>query len=199
MPSVIKLPKPRLEGPVALETILHKRRSIRTYRTGALSQAEVAQLLWAAQGVTDRRGLRTTPSAGALYPLETYVAAANVDRLSPGIYKYNGRNHTLRPVSDKNPSEAIFRAGLSQGALRRAPAVFVLTAVYSRSTLKYNHRGIRYVDMETGHAAQNLCLQAVALRLGAVMIGAFHDDQVKRIIAPGNDEQPLYLIPVGRV
>ena len=199
MPATLKLPGPRFEGPLALETVLRKRRSIRAYRAGALSLNEVAQMLWAAQGVTDRRGLRTAPSAGALYPLETYVAAANVNSLPPGIYKYNCREHTLRPIYAPNPSEALYRAGLSQGALRRAPAIFALTAVYPRTTLKYHRRGVRYVDMEAGHAAQNLCLQAVALGLGAVMIGAFDDDRVKRIFAPDEDERPLYLIPVGRV
>lgn len=199
MSTEIKLPKPRLEGSIALETVLHRRRSIRRYRTAALSQAEVSQLLWAAQGITDRRGLRSSPSAGALYPLETYVAAANVNNLQTGIYKYNNRNHTLRLIYDRNPIEALYQAGLRQGALRNAAVIFTLTAVYARTTSKYHQRGIRYVDMEAGHAAQNLCLQAVGLGLGSVLIGAFHDKQVKQIIAPDNDEQPLYLIPVGRV
>jgi SagB-type dehydrogenase family enzyme len=199
MTPSIKLPKPRLEGSYTLESVLQKRRSIRRYRTAALSLVEIAQLLWAAQGISDRRGLRTAPSAGALYPLETYVVATNVSQLEPGVHKYDCRNHTLQMVLDKNASEALYQAGLSQGALRRAAAVFVLTAVYSRMTLKYSRRGIRYVDMEAGHAAQNLCLQAVALNLGSVVIGAFHDEKVKRIVAPDSDEQPLYLIPVGRV
>ena len=105
----------------------------------------------------------------------------------------------LRLIYDRNPIETLYQAGLRQGALRNAAAIFAFTAVYARMTSKYRQRGIRYVDMEAGHAAQNLCLQAVALGLGSVLIGAFNDKQVKQIIAPDNDEQPLYLIPVGRI
>ena len=199
MVAELKLPEPRLDGSMALETALQKRRSIRRYLAEGLGLPEVAQLLWAAQGITDRRGLRTSPSAGALYCLETYVVATNVSNLPAGIYKYNSRNHTLRRTSEQKPIEALYHAGLKQGALRRAPGIFVLTAVYERITSKYGHRGIRYVDMEAGHTAQNLCLQAVALQLGSVLIGAFNDAQVKQIIAPDSDEQPLYLIPVGRI
>ena len=199
MSTEIKLPKPRLEGSIALETVLHRRRSIRRYLAESLDLEEVAQMLWAAQGITDSRGLRSSPSAGALYPLETYVAAANVNNLQTGIYKYNNHNHTLHLIYDRNPIEALYQAGLRQGALRNAAVIFALTAVYARMTSKYRQRGIRYVDMEAGHAAQNLCLQAVALGLGSVLIGAFNDKQVKQIVAPDTDEQPLYLIPVGRV
>ena len=197
--SIIPLPKPRLDGPFALETLLQKRRSLRRYRKGALSQAQIAQLMWAAQGISDNRGLRTAPSAGALYPLEAYVAAANVGDLPAGVYKYICRSHSLQRTGAHILTESLYQAGLRQGALQQAAAVFILTAVYSRTTLKYRRRGIRYVDMEAGHAAQNLCLQAVALNLGAVVIGAFDDEKVKRLIAPDNDEQPLYLIPVGRL
>lgn len=195
--QLMKLPDPKLDGEMSLEKALSRRRSIRSYARRPLSLGEVSQLLWAAQGKTDRRGFRTAPSAGALYPLEVYLAVAAVEGLSPGIYRYLPDKNGLARVSEGNRAEDLRRAALSQQCLAEAAAVVVMAAVYERTTGKYGERGVRYAQMEAGHAAQNLLLQAEALGLGAVPIGAFDDKSIKNIIGGRPDERPLYLIPVG--
>lgn len=186
------LPDPDLEGSRSLEEVLALRRSVREFETESLTQAELGQLLWAAQGVTNVRGFRTAPSAGALYPLELYLTS------SSGVFQYDPANHELETLSSQDVRQVLFEAALQQEPVRQAPAVFVLTAVYERTAGRYgDQRASRYVQMEAGHAAQNLLLQAVALELGAVSIGAFHDDQVQTALDLPSDHQPLYLIPVG--
>jgi SagB-type dehydrogenase family enzyme len=191
----IVLPTPRYESKTSLERTLRERRSVRSYKNEPLALSEVSQLLWAAQGMTDRRGLRTAPSAGALYPLEVYVVSGQVVDLAPGVYKYRPNGHELVRILEGDQRANLFRAALSQSAVREAPLVLVLSAVYERTMQKYGERGIRYADIETGHAAQNVCLQAVAMGLGTVLIGAFSDDEVKKILNLVAKEQPLYLIP----
>jgi SagB-type dehydrogenase family enzyme len=159
---------------------------------GPLSDDELSQLLWAAQGETDARGYRAAPSAGALYPLEIYLVTEK------GLYHYEPDAHALTPLDKGDLREGVWRAGLEQESLRDAPAVFVLTAVYERTKIKYGARAERYVHLEAGHAAQNLLLQAVALDLGAVPIGAFDDQGVQAALSLPEDHEPLYLIPVGR-
>jgi SagB-type dehydrogenase family enzyme len=190
--SEIALPAPRLEGEMSLEEAIANRRSVREFREDPLSWAEISELLWAAQGITDPRGLRSAPSAGALYPLELYVAVVE------GAYHYLPQGHTVQAVSDEDLRPGLWEAGLRQGALQEAPAIFVVTAIYERTEAKYGERAERYVRLEAGHAAQNILLQAVALELGAVPIGAFYDDQVQAALGLPVDHQPLYLIPVGR-
>lgn len=186
------LPTPRLSGEMSLEGALAQRRSVRTFGEKALTDAEIGQLLWAAQGITRPQGYRTAPSAGALYPLELYVATAS------GVYHYTPDGHLLGAIQDGDAREAIFRAALNQEPVRDAPAVFAITAVYERTAAKYGaERGQRYVHLEAGHAAQNLLLQAVALGLGAVPIGAFDDEGVQDALGLPPDHMPLYLIPVG--
>jgi len=194
----IRLPEPRYDSDVSVEQSLLRRRSIRSYRAEPLTLQETSQLLWAAQGITDARGFRTAPSAGALYPLELYVVAGDVENLASGIYKYKPGKHELALVIAGDRRSELAEAALGQSAVEEGALVIVFTAVYGRTTDKYGERGIRYVHIEVGHAAQNLCLQATAMGLGAVTIGAFHDDQVSELLnLPGN-EQPLYVIPVGR-
>jgi len=154
--------------------------------------------LWAAQGITDPRGLRTAPSAGALYPLEVYVVAGDVVDLSAGVYKYDPHNHELLKVLADDIRAELARAALNQAWVKEAAINIVFTAVYERTTVKYGERGVRYVHIEAGHAAQNLCLQATAMDLGIVTVGAFHDEQVKEVLNLPDDEQPLYIIPVGK-
>ena len=196
--TIIELPKPRYDSDVSVEESLLQRRSIRSYTGEPLSLQEVSQLLWAAQGVTDPRGFRTVPSAGALYPLEVYVVAGDVQDLPPGVYKYDTDEHQLIRIMDGDKRIELADAALAQDAVREGAIVFVFTAVYERTTGKYGDRGIRYVHIETGHAAQNLCLQATAMDLGAVTIGAFYDEEVSKLLNLPEDEQPLYIIPVGR-
>lgn len=196
--KTIPLPDPTVRGMISLETTLEKRRSVRHYRDRPLALREVSQLLWSAQGVTHPEGLRTAPSAGALNPLEIDLVAGRVDRLEPGIYRYRPPRHDLVTVVQEDRRTALWSAALRQDCVRDAPAVIVISAVYERTTWKYGTRGKRYVHMEVGHTAQNILLQAVALDLGAVVVGAFHDDRIRDIMNLRSDEYPLSLIPVGK-
>ena len=194
----MKLPPPCLNGAVPLEQTLLTRRSIRTYSREPLIVEELAQLLWAAQGITHPQRYRTAPSAGALYPLELYAVVGHVVGLPAGLYRYRCIEHALELKSNRDLRPELCRAALNQRTVERAPVTFLMTAVYDRMTGKYGSRGVRYVDMEAGHAAQNLSLQVVALDLKAVVIGAFHDHEIKQAAGLPADEEPLYLIPVGR-
>jgi len=190
--KTVDLPDPRTRSDVSLEETLAHRRSVRQYSDEPLTMNEIAQLLWAAQGVTRDWGARTAPSAGALYPLEVYVATPE------GLYHYLPNDHRAKLLSHQDLRRALARAGLDQSAIHDAPAVFVIAAVYTRTAGKYGDRAERYVKLEAGHVGQNILLQAVALELGGVPIGAFHDDQVQRVLDLPADHEPLYLIPVGR-
>jgi SagB-type dehydrogenase family enzyme len=191
-PEVISLPAPQLKGEMSLEETLLKRHSVRTFTSQPLTLEEISQLLWAAQGLTRDWGGRTAPSAGALYPLELYVATPD------GFYHYVPQGHRLEVRSREGLRTKLWAVSLMQSAVREAPAVIVVTAVYERTEAKYGaQRSPRYVHLEAGHAAQNILLQAVALELGAVPIGAFLDDQVQAVLSLPSDHRPLYLIPVG--
>jgi SagB-type dehydrogenase family enzyme len=196
--SEVRLPAPQRDGKVAVERCLAIRRSVRAYREDALKLAELSQLLWAAQGMTGGDRLRTAPSAGALYPLEVYVLAGNVEGLTAGIYKYRPERHDLMRVAQQDRRRALAEAALGQQFIAQAPAVFVIAGVYERTARRYGERAPRYVHIEVGHAGQNICLQAVALGLGSVPVGAFRDPEVKRVAGLADDESPLYIIPVGR-
>ncbi len=197
-PDIIALPKPQSTSATSVEEALLKRRSVRGYKDAPLTLAELGQLLWAAQGITDPAGFRTAPSAGALYPLEVYAVVSRVEGLAPGIYKYRPADHALARTAETNRLRELHKAALSQSAVLEAPVVLVFAGVYERTTQKYGERGIRYVHMEAGHAAQNVYLQAVSLGLGTVTIGAFYDDDVSRAVGLQDAELPLYLMPVGR-
>jgi len=196
--KIIALPGPRLKSDVSLEDSLFKRRSIREYSPAPLKLEEVSQLLWSAQGLTSENGGRTAPSAGALYPLEIYLVSGNVDHLASGIYKYSPRGHSVIVLSENDIREGLCRAALNQSPVKNGAVCIVISAVYERTAQKYGDRGIRYAQMEVGHAAQNICLQATALGLGAVTIGAFDDNGVKNLLRMADNETPLYIIPVGR-
>jgi len=191
--GMMPLPMPVVDGQMSLEAALAQRRSVREFSSRPLTDPELGQLLWAAQGITDGRGYRTAPSAGALYPLEIYVATAG------GLFHYEVDRHALAMVDRADLRPVLYEAGLRQAAIRQAPAVFVIAAVYERTAVKYSaERSPRYVHLEAGHAAQNLLLQAEALGLGAVPIGAFDDAGVQQALGLPAEQQPLYLIPVGQ-
>ncbi|UCD79483.1 MAG: SagB/ThcOx family dehydrogenase [Desulfobacterales bacterium] len=196
--NVIKLPAPQHRGLVSVERALATRRSVRNYRNEPLELEEASQLLWSAQGVSNSRGYRTAPSAGALYPLEVYAAVGNVKDLEAGIYKYIIREHALMERAAGDRRQDICRAALHQSYIATAPVVLLFCTVNRRVTNKYGERGMRYVFMEVGHAAQNVCLQAVALGLGTVVIGAFRDSDVKVAAHMAEDEHPAYIIAIGR-
>ncbi|MBE0479904.1 MAG: SagB/ThcOx family dehydrogenase [Dehalococcoidia bacterium] len=192
------LPSPRLAGEISLEETLLERRSIRHFSEDALTLAEVSQLLWAAQGITSEQGWRTAPSAGALYPLEVYLVVGNVEGLASGLYKYVPDGHRLMSVKDGDLREELAEVSLSPDPVRNGAVSLVIAAVYERTTTKYGEKGVRYVHMETGHAAQNVYLQAAALGLGNVVLGAFADERLKGVLDLPAEEAPLYIIPVGR-
>lgn len=197
--SKIKLPSPRYNSGVSIEQALLKRRSVRKYKAEPLTIAEVSQLLWSAQGITNPSGFRTAPSAGALYPLEVYLVVGEVKGLSQGIYKYLPRQHELLKIKDGDARRELAIAALGQSWVKDAAVDIVFAAVYERVTRKYGKRGIRYVHMEVGHAAENVYLQAVSLKLGTVVVGAFEDEKVKRILNMAESEQPLYIMPIGKL
>jgi len=182
--AAVTLPAPRSDGPVSVEQALAARRSVREFAARSVTLSEVAQLVWAAQGVTEPgTGYRAAPSAGALYPLEVYVVAAGVEGLAAGVYRYGPGDHSLTRVRDTADTAALARAALSQEAVADAPAVLAIAAVFERTTVKYGERGRQYVHMEAGHAAQNVYLQAAALGLGTVAIGAFDDSAVSALLS----------------
>ena len=195
---VIELPEPGLKGEVTLEETLFKRRSVREYVDKPLSLGEVSQLIWAAQGITESWGGRTAPSAGGLYPLEVYLTVGKVDGLSAGIYKYQPEGHKLQHIIDADIQVEVAKASLDQAWVREGAIVIIIAAIFERTTSKYGERGVRYVYLEAGHAAQNICLQATALGLGAVTVGAFDDEKLKGVAGMLTEETPLYVIPVGK-
>jgi len=196
--ETIRLPAAATKGRYSLEALLQQRRSVREYRKLALTAAQLGQLLWAAQGITHGAGQRTAPSAGALYPLELYAVVGQVDGVSNGIYHYRPGEHSLVKTLDGDRRAALADAALSQESVAQAPVVLVFTAMLARSAKKYGQRAQRYVDIEVGHAAENLFLQAEALGLGTVDVGAFDDEEVARVLQLPHDRQPLLLMPVGR-
>ena len=186
------LPAPQPQSGLSLEEALEARRSVREFVDDPLTEAELSQLLWATQGITGGGRGRTAPSAGGLYPLEVYVATVD------GLFHYDPTKHAVGAVSDVDLRDSLYRVALRQEAVRDAPAVFVVTAIFERTAGKYGDRATRYVHLEAGHAAQNLLLQAVALGLGGVPIGAFDDSGVQRVLGLPADYEPLYLIPIGQ-
>ncbi len=196
--DAISLPAPCLDGGFSLEHALRERRSLREFGKTALTREEISQLLWAAQGVTSRDGLRTAPSAGALYPLELYLAVGMAGDLDPGVYKYAPAGHKLAKIVAGDRRRELAATAHGQDCVADAAAVLVFAAAERRTTRKYGSRGVRYVHIETGHAAQNVFLQATALGLGAVVVGAFDDDRLRETLRLPDGEAPLYLMPLGR-
>ncbi|MGR9101456.1 MAG: SagB/ThcOx family dehydrogenase [Gammaproteobacteria bacterium] len=194
----IALPPPSLEGGDKLERLLQRRRTVREFLPGTVSLRDIGQLLWAAQGVTHPEGLRTAPSAGALYPLEIYLLAGAADGLTAGLYRYRPRDHRLTRLNEKDLREKLAEAALEQTWLAQAGIVVVVAAVYERTTRKYGDRGVRYVHMDAAFAAENLFLQAESLGLGAAVVGAFEDGRVAELLQLPTDVKPLLLLPVGK-
>jgi SagB-type dehydrogenase family enzyme len=194
----VKLPEPQYDSKVSIEKTLHLRRSVRAYEDKPLALNEISQLLWAAQGITGPLGFRTAPSAGALYPLEIYLVAGNVDNLPDGVYKYKPESHALLKVLQGDKRADVCAAALGQTCVKKGAAIIVIVAVYERTMKKYGQRGIRYVHIEVGHVSQNIYLQGISLNLGTVIIGAFNDEKVKKVLHMHGTEQPLALMPVGK-
>ncbi len=187
----IVLPRPDRISGMSLNQALASRRSVREFSGRELSQAQLGQLLWAAQGETSGDHKRTAPSAGAKYPLEMYVV------LRTGLYHYRTRAHALDRRSASDLRRAVTQAAYGQDAVAGAAAVFVFAADFQRTASKYGERAPRYVHIEAGHAAQNLLLEAVGLGLGAVPVGAFDDGQLHKSLGLPVQEQVVYMIAAG--
>jgi SagB-type dehydrogenase family enzyme len=194
----IALSDPLYDSETSVERALLQRRSVRDYSSEALTLAEVSQLLWAAQGITNARGNRTAPSAGGIYPLEVFLVAGEVSGLEAGVYSYEPEGHELQFLLAGDHRSQLSDAALDQTAVGDAPAVIVITGVFERTTAKYGDRGRQYVHIEAGSASENVYLQALSLDLGTVFIGAFQDDEVSKVLQLSANEHPLGLIPVGR-
>ncbi len=189
---MVRLPPPSHSGSISLEQTLSERRSVRQFNNAPLDNPTLGQLLWAAQGTTTKDGVfRTAPSAGATYPLQTYAVC------SSGIYRYLPGEHALDQLCEIDRRQELAETALNQTWVAEAAVDIVFTARYENTTKRYAERGKRYVLMEAGHAAENIHLQAVALGLGSVPIGAFRDEKAGEVLAIPDAEDPLYIISVG--
>jgi SagB-type dehydrogenase family enzyme len=195
----ISLPDPRLKGEMSLEEAILNRRSRRDFGDSALTLGEVSQILWAAQGITDETGLRAAPSAGALYPLDIYlvVGKQGLEDLEEGVYHYLPQSHSLQLTLTGDVRQTLARLSSEQMFIAEAPVSLVITAEYERTTGKYGDRGVRYVHMEAGHVGQNVYLQAEALGLGTVTVGAFQDEEICQALNLPSAYRPLYVMPIG--
>ncbi len=190
--ETIDLPAPDTSGDLSVEAAIQQRRSVRSFTDEVLTTEQISQLAWAAQGITDEAmGFRAAPSAGALYPIELYLVTPE------GVYHYLPEPHAVEVVADDDRRPALAQAALGQGHVRSAPLVMVVTGVFARTAAKYGDRAERYVYMEAGHIGQSVHLQAEALGLGSVPVGAFEDAAVADCLGLPDDHAPLYLIPVG--
>jgi len=193
------LPEPARAGEVAVEEAIERRRSVRDTGPDPLSLRELGQLAWAAQGITDvLQGLRAAPSAGATYPLEIDLLVTGMEELPDGVYRYLPREHALVLRLPGDQRAAAARAAFGQPWVRDAPVVMLISAVMARTEARYGGRAERYVHLEAGHAGQNVYLQATALGLVTVAVGAFDDDALARALGLADEERPLYLLPLGR-
>ncbi|MFH0902182.1 MAG: SagB/ThcOx family dehydrogenase [Pseudomonadota bacterium] len=196
------LPPPQTAGGADLWGVLAARRSVRRFQSAPLTQAGLSQLLWAAQGITlqaEGYGFRTAPSAGALYPVETYVVIHSVEGVEPGVYHYAAETHELEQLHSGDYRREVAGAALDQAMAAQSNLVFVWTAVFARSKWKYRQRAYRYVYLDAGHIAANVALAAVALGLGSCQVAALYDDEANALLGvDGKEESTLYMTVVGR-
>jgi SagB-type dehydrogenase family enzyme len=190
-------------GGKSLWETIAQRRSIREFFDQSISFPELSQLIWATQGITLKAwgvGFRTSPSAGALYPIETYLIVNRVEEIPSGLYHYNVKEAQLILLKEGHLGPELCQAGLGQEMLEEAACVFVWTAIVGRSKWKYRERAYRYIYMDVGHIGQMLYLASAALNLGCCTVGAFFDEEVNRVInVDGKNEISVYLGAVGRV
>lgn len=199
-PTTIKLPAPQLKSKFSLEEAIARRRSVRRYHAGAITLSQLGQLLWAAQGITGAGELRAAPSAGATYPLEIFAVLGNrtAGALPAGIYHYQADSHSLAAHLHGDLRQELARAALAQSFVAEAPVDIVICALYPRTSYTYGRRGERYVHMEVGHTGENIHLQAVALGLATVEVGAFVDEEVRKVLKLEEQIKPLYIMPLGK-
>lgn len=191
MDTIVTLPKPDLKGLMPLEQAIAARRSLREFSSKSLIWEQIGQLAWAAQGQDGRSRYRTVPSAGATYPLELFVVTEQ------GLFHYLPGKHAVARLTDQDLRARLAAAAWGQEFVAAAPVTLVFAAEFARTTGRYGERGIRYVYMEAGHAAQNVHLQAESLGLGSVAVGAFDDASVGKVLELPSHLEPLYMVPVG--
>jgi SagB-type dehydrogenase family enzyme len=207
--DVVELPSPRPTGSVSLEETISRRRSVRKYRREPIDLLQLSQILWAAQGLTGARGVRAAPSAGATYPLEIFVVVGKrgvitsetsqrAGELEAGIYHFEVDSHSLNLHKPGDSRQELAGAALNQRFIVEAPVDIVICAILDRTSRRYGKRAERYVNMEVGHVGQNIHLQAVALGLATVEVGAFDDEGVRAVVAVDEQTRPLYIMPVGK-
>ena len=199
--KTVRLPSQLKDVTAIFTESLLRRKSTRAFLDQPLSKLDLAFLLWASTGIQRKEHgyeFRMAPSAGALYPIETYVAINNVEDLVEGIYHYNIKDHSLEEIKTGNFGDAIAHAALDQTICAIAPVVFIWTGVFNRSKWKYAQRAYRYVYLDAGHIAQNLALAATSIACGSCQVGAFFDDEINSIVdLDGKDESVIYLSVVG--
>ena len=191
MGEIITLGGPSKDGPVSLEQAIAARRSWRDFSPKALTLEQIGQLVWAAQGQDAGSKYRTTPSAGATYPLELFAV------ISDGLFGYLPGKHSLEKLTDQDLRAGLASAAWGQGFIEAAPLTLVFAAQFARTTGRYGRRGVRYVYMEAGHAGQNVQLQAQVLGLGSVAVGAFDDAAVSEVLLLADFLEPIYMVAVG--
>jgi SagB-type dehydrogenase family enzyme len=198
--DVVKLPQPRTDGGISVEKALLERRSIRSFRNESLTLDEISQLCWAAQGVTDDKGHRTSPSAMATYPLEIYLLAGNVTGLPAGVYHYSPQGHNLTVISPGNKIPELFNSsrGGREDWRTGSPAVFIITGVFERTNKISGQDLSRFVYIEAGAAAENLLLEVVSLGLGSTYTAGFDENKTKEYLGLSLGEEPIGVLPVGR-
>ncbi len=198
----VALSTPQITGGTTIWDVMATRRSVRCFQDTPLTEVELSQLLWAAQGITHRTqgyAFRTSPSAGALYPVETYVVIHSVEGIEPGVYHYAVEDHALEQLKAGDYRIEVARAALDQRMAARANVVFVWTAIFQRSKWKYRQRAYRYYYLDAGHMVQNVALAAVALGLGSCQIAALYDDEANALLGvDGEGESTIYMTVVGR-
>ena len=198
----VALSTPQTTGGATIWDVMAKRHSVRRFQDRPLSEPELSQLLWAAQGITRQAegyAFRTAPSAGALYPVETYVVIHSVEGLAPGVYHYAVESHELEQLQAGDYRTEVARAALDQGMAARANVVFIWTAIFQRCKWKYMQRAYRCCYLDAGHVVQNVALAAVALGLGSCQVAALYDDEANALLGvDGKEESTIYMTVVGR-
>ena len=190
--SVIDLPTPIIDGSTSIEKALSERRTARSYSDKPLSLADISQLLWAAQGITEpKRGLRTAPSAQASYLMKVYILAGKVADLTTGMYQYQPQGHKLAKIADGDIKANLYSV-TPQKPINNAPAAIVITGLSNKAKNPY------WIYLEAGHIAQNICLEAVSRNVGTVTMAGFKPEEVKKALKLPDNEQPVYIMPIGK-
>ncbi|HPI92130.1 MAG TPA: SagB/ThcOx family dehydrogenase [Deltaproteobacteria bacterium] len=200
--KVIPMERPQKCGEMTLYEAILRRKSLRRFVDAPVSMDSLSCLLWASSGIQRREmgfAFRTAPSAGALYPVETYAVVHQVEGIAQGVYHYNVKGHVLEEIKRGDFRAHIAQAALGQIMCAQASVVIAWTALFERSLWKYRQRAYRYVYLDAGHMAQNLALASTSIGLGSCQVGALFDDEVNEILGvDGIQESILYMSVVGQ-